>query len=642
MSVSNLAAQHSAAFFVLGLLAGTDVKVRFGGDPCYQRPAKTIWLPNYPTLLDETTHADLQSQLLKKYRAIALHESGHPLFTSEERNTGKVGRFLWGALEDVRVDSLNQLKHAGAKLIFEQGYGELIADGKTWNQVDSSGGVVNVTCGWVLYRSRHLIAEQQCFADLSAHAHEVLVELVGNEEVEAAWEIVLRTRLAKTSAEVVPIVNDLLLWIKRQLNQQIQEPPSSEAPEGDEADQSERQEAPGDLQGESDSDVESSGDEHEHEVDAGLNPQPHDQPQQSPADESPSPDGDESEGDSEGAVAVAAPEGGSDQPRSSPVPAPAGNDGSDAVLGADDIAAIDADGDDLPVDVGAALASSFEQSEQEAFELGATVSEIPEVLGCVPSLSPYHGDSDTRPFSIRLSRLLCANSTDAVSYDRRGSRIDPQRLVRWRLGEREVFVDEVPARRIDTAVMVVVDESPSMAELPMQSRIAKVQQRPIEVARAASLRLCKALGEVQGISVSAIAFPAPNADGGCEAVKTLLPFGGHIRNHADAFLSLNAQNHGGTPLHLALTHARFELLRQSKPRRLCVVLTDGEPNGGEAMVRPYLDLMSRDGIEVIGVGIKTMVVKSLFTRHEVIQDLNQLEPALFSLLQSTLLHKRAA
>jgi len=35
-------------------------------------------------------------------------------------------------------------------------------------------------------------------------------------------------------------------------------------------------------------------------------------------------------------------------------------------------------------------------------------------------------------------------------------------------------------------------------------------------------------------------------------------------------------------------------------------------------------------------------VNDLFPRHEVIQDLHELEPALFAMLQSSLLRKRAA
>lgn len=629
MSASLLAAQHSAAFFVLGLLQGTDIKVRFGQGPAFDRANKVIWFPNYVTLADPETFADLQKMLLCIYQAMALHEHEHPLFTTEDRCTGKVPFHLWNSLEDVRVDILGQSRHPGGKLIFERGYGALIDTGRYWTAPSANDGIVQVTSAWALYRARHLIAGQQCFTALSNASHEALVSLVGDDEVDQAWAIVSRTRTARSSADIVKIVNQLLAWLKRQLDAQQQPPQQSQSqPQSGNDDDADGASDPQPQAGSNGTDSNDDADGSQPNASSDDDGSPHDDPDaaQDPINSSATSGEDANDGPPDDASSSSR-EG--DDAGSPGSPSASAQPDDDADLDGAGLKMIDDAADDLPQDVGSALSEAFGTAARDAAKVGAQSTYIPQVATVAASSGSYTGDSDTRPLSIRLTRLLSAQSRDYVTYDRRGSRIDPRRMARWRLGERDVFREEVSVKRVDTALMVVVDRSSSM------------QRERIRVARAAALRLCLAMSDVPGTSVGAIAFP-DRVDAGYVDVRRLLPFGAPVRSYAQAFLGLDAPSMAGTPLHTALTHARYELLRQNKPRRICLVLTDGEPDGGADEVRPHIELMTRDGIEVIGVGIKTMAVEDLFPRHEVIQDLADLEPALFALLQSSLLRKRAA
>ena len=656
MSASLLAAQHSAAFFVLGLLQGTDIKVRFGQGPMFDRTNRVIWFPDFVTLADQSKFADLQTMLLFIYQAMALHEHEHPLFTTDDRCTGKVPFHLWNSLEDVRVDILGQSRYPGGKLIFERGYGALIDTGRYWAAPSANDGIVHVVSAWTLYRARHLIAGQQCFTALSNASHEAMVQLVGDAEVDEAWSIVSRTRTARSSADIVKIVNQLLIWLKRQVDHQQQPPqqdqsqPQSGNDDSDSDDASGSQPQAGSDSSDSDDDSDGSqpqassdDDGAQNSSDDGESSSPSDDSGSQPVDDGSSNDDPDAAQGSSSSQSATSGEDANDDPSdgassSSREDDDAGSQGSssasaqpddDAGLDDADLQTINDAADDLPQDVGSALSEAFGTASRDAVQAGAQSTYVPQVATVSASSGMYRGDSDTRPFSIRLSRLLSAQSRDYVTYDRRGSRIDPHRMARWRLGEREVFYDEHRVERVETALMILVDRSSSM------------QRERIRVAREAALRLSLAMADVKGTSVSAIAFPDA-LDSGFVDVRRLLPFGAPVRSYAHAFLTLDAPTMAGTPLHTALTHARYELLQQRKQRRICIVLTDGEPDGGVDAVRPHVELMTQDGIEVIGVGIKTMSVNDLFPRHEVIQDLHELEPALFAMLQSSLLRKRAA
>ncbi|MEN8197882.1 MAG: hypothetical protein ABFS30_15440, partial [Pseudomonadota bacterium] len=82
------------------------------------------------------------------------------------------------------------------------------------------------------------------------------------------------------------------------------------------------------------------------------------------------------------------------------------------------------------------------------------------------------------------------------------------------------------------------------------------------------------------------------------------------------------------------------LMNEPEERRILLVVTDGEPNSApavESMVRHARAL----GIEVLGLGIGTMKVESLFPVSRVITDIGDLATSMIEMLREQLLGRAA-
>lgn len=284
----------------------------------------------------------------------------------------------------------------------------------------------------------------------------------------------------------------------------------------------------------------------------------------------------------------------------------------------------------FPVDVCAVLDKALLDVTSTANRLGAKSVAIPRAAPAQSNASRYGGDGDTRPLSIRLTQLLLAQSRSNSSHDRRGSRADPRMLSRVPLGVRDVFLVEGPERRVDTVVEVLLDRSQSMS---CGGRIA--------LARRVALRVCIALSDVQGTKVGASAFPE-QLDGRGDQVRQLLPIGADPRAYACNFLSLDAPSWARTPMAPALLLVMAELLRRPQPRKIAVVVTDGDTDSHGAAEMEVIDQMRRTGIQVLGLGIGTMANADLFDAFAVVSDIAELEQAMFTLLQNCMLSRLAA
>jgi len=637
--VSLNATQQAVPMFIRGLADDLGLKVVFGGDPGYLRETHTIYLPPYASfpadkLASDVSLTEMQQAVQELFFATGFHEFGHPLYTTPgHRNDGDLGGFLWNALEDVRCDSIQQLRFAGAKGIFNAGYGRLIKMG-FWQHADASD-FAGLFSSWVLYQGRCKLADQSCFDDLAASSHALLIATAGDAFVDQAWAIVSKVKSAVHTKDVFEIVQELLAFLKVQATPESQSgsPGGPPPPKSSGEDQGSTQSgvSPTPPQGSDPGKDQSSGPQGSPPSDPATGTSP---PQAGPTP-SPGTPGKES--------APAAP----------PAPGPSGNDAGSppasdapgqptsgsspgpssvpATSGARKVAsaALDAVPSQMPADVGSVLSSVLNVVSKDAIDCGAQAVSVARSRPAVSSTSSYCGDGDTRPLTIKLRNLLLAQTRASTSHDRRGSRVDSRMLSRVAFGVREVFVHEQPAKLVHTALKVLVDRSQSM------------QGARIDIARRAALRVCIAAGDVDGTNVSASAFPE-KLDGRKDQVRELMPFGSKARTYARNFLTLDAPDWASTPLAPALTLAMYELKRQPQPRKVCLVVTDGAPNGGGVSEKAVIAQMRRMGIQVLGLGIQTMRVTDLFDNSEVVHDVAEVEAALFKLLQTSMLSRVAA
>lgn len=297
------------------------------------------------------------------------------------------------------------------------------------------------------------------------------------------------------------------------------------------------------------------------------------------------------------------------------------------------------------------LEAGEEDAESELGEIarkaleGAAAKAAEEGMGLsVAEAFPYNG-SDLRgsqqlskvraasnALRIRMAGLLQAETQGGTYIGRSGRHVSGRHLSRLAIGDPRVFAKEIEEERVDTAIFILGDASYSMSG------------RKIEITRDVLLACSNALDSLQGVSSASGIFPYQG-----DNVGVLKRFDERTPAAAHRF-SFGVQ--GGTPLAPALMRAMIELAQRREPRKICIVVTDGEPDdfdihcpetGKSAPLTRYaLNLMRANGIEVIGVGIQTMVVNDLFDHVRVIDDLSQMSASMFELLRERLSMRRAA
>jgi Mg-chelatase subunit ChlD len=152
----------------------------------------------------------------------------------------------------------------------------------------------------------------------------------------------------------------------------------------------------------------------------------------------------------------------------------------------------------------------------------------------------------------------------------------------------------------------------------------------LAVTLSASLALALALEGVPGVNPGITAFPGQEAD----SVYRILDYGQRVTSRASAF-TLTAS--GGTPMTEAIWFGAAALLRCREPRKVLLVLTDGQPDE----LASTLDILQRcreSGIETVGIGLG-LEVSHLFPKALRIHALTELRTQLFELSKTLLLAK---
>jgi cobaltochelatase CobT len=319
------------------------------------------------------------------------------------------------------------------------------------------------------------------------------------------------------------------------------------------------------------------------------------------------------------------------------VPAPADSAGGDAASGPDGGDGSGADGEPdggevLKRILGASSGDLDEDLGQRvARKLQGEVAHRPGGIRVAGTQAPPPAKGDpqrrvgdvrreTNALRTRLAALIQAAKLDRPHTSRTGRRIDRRRLHRVAVGDSRVFQARRERRAVDTAVQVLLDRSGSM------------QGMRIQIAAHSALALGLALENVPGVDLAVGAFPASG-----DRVMPLTAFGERCARTAGRY---GLGVYGGTPMAEAMWWGAVELLRSQKPRKLLVVVTDGEPNNAQA-VRDFIQRATAEGIECLAVGIVADYVERLFPKAVVIQALEALPAAVFGLLQDRLVEAAA-
>ena len=306
------------------------------------------------------------------------------------------------------------------------------------------------------------------------------------------------------------------------------------------------------------------------------------------------------------------------------------DDGSEAAAMAEALKQALDGGDDGPKGLGEAAAEALKEAAQQQPHYGeGSGAGVGKAAGPIRVTSDGKAEIDkvsgaTLALRTRLRGLLASAKRTGRRIARRGKRLDRRRLVRAMAGETKIFVNRTKGVAVNTAVQILVDRSGSM------------QGREMVLARESALACGLALAEIQGVNLATAAFPGgPNGE---SAVVPITRFGESVRRTAGRYAAIEAA--GGTPLLEALLWGVENLLVQTEPRRLCLVVTDGCPNDSAACAEA-IRFCWAGGIEVMGIGIgsRTARMENLFPVWTQVDSVDELALAMFTMMREALTRK---
>ncbi|UZE97265.1 VWA domain-containing protein [Alkalimarinus alittae] len=208
----------------------------------------------------------------------------------------------------------------------------------------------------------------------------------------------------------------------------------------------------------------------------------------------------------------------------------------------------------------------------------------------------------------RLLGLLQAQSRQKEWLHTRGNRVSGKRLSRLATGDSRVFIKREELKKPETAVHVLLDTSGSMDATQ-------------DIANHATVSLALAISSIPKCDIAVSMFPGVNG-----AVSPMVHRGQPVRANLGRFA---VTSHGGTPLAEAMLYAARELSASPRQRKVLIIITDGAPNNAQGV--HYLNSLIDGHIDTYAIGIATTAVSRFFENWSTIQNISELQSALFKI-----------
>jgi hypothetical protein len=226
-----------------------------------------------------------------------------------------------------------------------------------------------------------------------------------------------------------------------------------------------------------------------------------------------------------------------------------------------------------------------------------------------------------------LQGLVQAQNMNRTHPSSRGRRVIGRRIPQLALGDGRIFARASVKKSPNTAIHLLLDKSESMS-YQVQNTNSQLWESRLSIALEATLALALAFEGIPGVNPGITAFPGIDD----ESVFRLLEQGERVRSKVSGF-SLQAKD--STPMTEAIWFGAASLLRCREPRKVLMVMTDGQPND----TLSTLEILQRcrdSGIETVGIGLG-IDVSHLFPVSIAINDFRELRSQLFDLSKSVLL-----
>ncbi|TVR02150.1 MAG: VWA domain-containing protein [Desulfovibrionales bacterium] len=642
------------AVLAAGLGRKHGVKVVFGGNGTASTDGQTVVMP---------LTSKENSWIVRGYLD---HEVGHVRLTNLNTipRESPLQKSLWNILEDVRIEKAMADLYPGMATNLRVLISQLRKTKAGVFELDPDAPPEAVITAYVSLVLRTLHLGQPEVADLALKTREQFLKTFGPELERDLFTLISDIETATSTEDVVAIVGRIVDLLQQRAKEKPPEPEPEPERQEDHQPQEAPQDAPEGPQGEPEPDMpgedkgrengdtgqpgspeSDGGDGQDGEADHGQGEQ--DEPQEDSGDSSQQ----ESDGSGDSVEQDADVDGDGTDPASSPgnVNAEAG-DVADST-GGGSVTVPDEDAP-LPDPVREAVIQALESQDEQADlgeQLKALVQQREADLGLDPgtiriarptkqSTLPDFGyrkhqvspsTSVVAKLSGKLRGLLQAQALDHAKPSAAGSRIARSRLHRIRTGESKLFLRNDQVRQVNTAIHLLVDNSGSMRSGDR-----------FPITRDVCMALVKALSPIRGVNLGLTVFPAFYRSTTCDPATGVPatqvdPVLLHGQRPASA-LPWPPAARGGTPLAESLRYVLTEMVSLPEPRKIVIILTDGDPNDGEsavAAIREATDLK----IEVMTLGIEDVRHPELFPRIELLKDVRELPEKAFRLLEGLLI-----
>ena len=228
----------------------------------------------------------------------------------------------------------------------------------------------------------------------------------------------------------------------------------------------------------------------------------------------------------------------------------------------------------------------------------------------------------------KLGSLLFSSKRCPISYGTSGRKLAVNRLVRMATGDPKIFQKKVENAAPNSAVAIVLDTSGSMG-LNSQLQFGGTTRALVANKTAFALNAC--LFSLAGVKCCTLEFSNKDRNDGSKCdVNVVCEFG--TKPNSERF---NINPFDGTPTDQAIWAARGLLLQRPEPRKIILLVTDGEPNDADA-TDGATTRTERDGIEIAALGIMCDRVKDYWKNNRVINDISDLPQAMFGVMEELL------
>ena len=275
-----------------------------------------------------------------------------------------------------------------------------------------------------------------------------------------------------------------------------------------------------------------------------------------------------------------------------------------------------AEAQDLPQNIGEIMAIELTNCSSESTGDALTVAvEGTRQATPLPADQKLQALQASIALRTRLQGFLQAQTQRRCSIGRRGT-LHANSLHRLQVGNSRVFQKESLQQGLNTAVHILLDVSGSMAGAP------------INLANRACFAVATALSHIRGVNPAVTAFPAVSE------TNSVFPIMRHGQPLPDIF---DIRASGGTPLAGAMWWVLQTMLTLKEQRKMILIITDGMPDN-QLAANNAIGVAQKLGFEVYGLGIRDEHITHLLPHtSKVVNDLPDLVPAMFAMLQAALL-----